>query len=300
MKLAAIDIGSNAIRLQIIRIIQEKEGVSFKKLEFIRFPLRLGKDAFSQAMIQPDTLVKFEKLMRTFKLMMELYEVDHYIATATSAMREAKNGKAIAQTIAKYFDLRIDIIAGDVEAEILSKGIIPYLDDRNYVHVDVGGGSTELNIYTQKTRRFSKSFKIGSVRELTQRKRANVFKEMEKWVSEHLSDVKQPIIGVGTGGNINKLFKLSNQQYNRSISLTELQALRAYVSEFSLEDRINILKMNPDRADVIIPASEIYINVLKIVGADQILVPGTGLKDGLIYHLYEQKVKQDLKEVNFV
>ena len=300
MLLAAIDIGSNAIRLQIIRGNENKGKVSFKKLEFIRFPLRLGKDAFTQKEIQKSTLEKFEKLMRTFKLMIDLYEVDHYFAVATSAMREAKNGKAIINSIATYFNLKIDIISGDLEAEILSKAIIPYLDDKNYIHIDVGGGSTELNFYVNKKRIKSRSFKVGSVRNLNEAKSKQLYKQITTWVNGVTKKFSGPIIGIGTGGNINKLFKLSNQKYNGSVSLTELKGMQAYVSQYSYDERIKFLNMNPDRADVILPASNIYIKILSIVGADQILVPGAGLKDGLLYSLYERSSKKSIKEVVFV
>lgn len=300
MKLAAIDIGSNAIRLQVIRVIKENERISFKKLEYLRFPLRLGKDAFTHGELRAESQDKFEKLMRTFKLLIELYEVDAYIATATSAMREAKNGKVVVQKIATYFDLKIDIISGKDEAEILSKAIIPYLDRKNCVHIDVGGGSTELNIYVNRKRVSSQSFKIGSVRTLSDKARKAAFEKIRNWIENEGPELKLPVLALGTGGNINKLFKLSHQQHNNSISLTELQGLRAYVSQFDYHQRINTLKMNPDRADVIIPASEIYIEVMKIIQADRILVPGVGLKDGLLYLLYEKTAKEDIKDVQFL
>lgn len=301
MKLAAIDIGSNAIRLQIIRVIRTKDIVSFKKLEFLRFPLRLGKDVFKDGEIGDKAQMKFEKLMRTFKLLIDLYEVDAYSAVATSAMREAKNGKKIAAKIGTYFDLKIDVISGKAEAEMLSKAIIPYLDNKNYIHIDVGGGSTELNLYKGKNKINSQSFKIGSVRNLNAAKRKAVFKDMEEWVGQKKNKIGAPIIAIGTGGNINKLFKLSRQRYNgSSISFTELNALRVYVNEFDYESRVNILKMNPDRADVIIPAAEIYAEVMKMTGADSIVVPGVGLKDGLLYSLFEQETKERIENIQFI
>lgn len=300
MKLAAIDIGSNAIRLQIIRVIRENNLVSFKKLEFLRFPLRLGKDVFKHGMIGKVTQDKFEKLMRTFKLLIDLYEVDAYAAVATSAMREAKNGKEIVNLVATYFDLKIDVISGKAEAEMLSKAIVPYLDDKNYIHIDVGGGSTELNLYQGKTIVNSQSFKIGSVRNLNTTNRKIIFKSMSTWLNRKGNAMKKPIIGIGTGGNINKLFKLSRQKYNGGISYTELSAIRVYIKEFDYQKRINILKMNPDRADVIIPAAEIYLEVMKLTGADQIMVPGVGLKDGLLYTLFENTIKENISDIQFL
>lgn len=300
MKLAAIDIGSNAIRLQIIRVIKENDIVSFKKLEYLRFPLRLGKDVFKDSEIRDSTQEKFKKLMHTFKLLIELYEVDAYSAVATSAMREAKNGKKIVAMISSSLGLKINVISGKAEAEMLSKAIIPYLDDKKYIHIDVGGGSTELNLYKGKNKVNSQSFKIGSVRKLSATKRKEVFKDMVSWMNQKKNKIGSPIIAIGTGGNINKLFKLSRQRYNGSISFTELNALRVYVKEFDVESRINILKMNPDRADVIIPAAEIYSQVMKMTGADSIVVPGVGLKDGLLYTLFEQKTKESIRNIQFL
>jgi len=300
MKLAAIDIGSNAIRLQIIRVIRENKLVSFKKLEYLRFPLRLGHDVFKNGAIGEVAEDKFEKLMKTFKLLIDLYEVDAYFAVATSAMREAKNGKKIIQNIATYFDLKINLISGKEEAEMLSKAIIPYLNEKNYIHIDVGGGSTELNLYKGKKKINSHSFKIGSVRQLKIAERKAIFKSMADWLKIKKNQIGSPIIALGTGGNINKLFKLSHQKYNRSISYTELNALKLYVNAFDYDKRVNQLKLNPDRADVIIPAAEIYLEVMRLTGADQIMVPGVGLKDGTLYALLEKTTGEQLGDIQFL
>jgi len=302
MILAAIDIGSNAIRLQIIRVIQEENMVSFKKLQYLRFPLRLGKDVFKNGIISEPTKIKFENLMRTYKLLINLYEADAYTAVATSAMREAENGLEIVTTIGTYFDLKINIISGKEEAEMLSKAIVPYLDNKNYIHIDVGGGSTELNLYRNKKKINSQSFKIGSVRTLTTTQRKNIFSDMKTWLNQEKNIIGTPIIAVGTGGNINKLFKLSHQKNsnNNSISLTELNALRVYVNEFDYEKRISILKLNPDRADVIVPAAEIYGKAMKLTGADSIIVPGVGLKDGLLYTLFEKTTNENIANIQFL
>lgn len=300
MILAAVDIGSNAIRLQVVRVIRENDLVSFKKLEYLRFPLRLGKDAFKNGKIEKATQVKFEKLMRTFRLLIELYETDAYMAVATSAMREAANGKELVNLFATYYNLKVDIISGRDEAEMLSKAIIPYLDERNYIHIDVGGGSTELNLYKNKVRVSSQSFKVGSVRKLSSKDRKEIFKAMSGWLKEHKSTLNETITAVGTGGNINKLLKLSRQKYNKGISLTELKALKAYVNEFDYDKRVNQLKMNPDRADVIVPAAEIYIEAMKLSGADQILVPGVGLKDGTLYALFEKTTGEHISNIEFL
>lgn len=300
MVLAAIDIGSNGIRLQIIRVLQHENMVSFKKLEYVRFPLRLGKDVFSEGTIQPKTYAKFKKLMHAYKLLIDLYEVKGYVATATSAMREASNGPDIAGKIAKAYDLDIEIIDGQKEAEILGKAIVPYLDEKTYVHIDVGGGSTELNVYVNKEKICSQSFKIGTVRQLREDDHKKVIRKMKSWIKKEIPRIKHPIIAVGTGGNINKIYKLSHQRFQHYLSFTELQGMRAYISEFDYEQRINSLKMNPDRADVILPAADIFIDVMKSFGADQVMVPRVGLKDGLLYTLYEKMTEEDIKEVQFV
>ncbi|MEM9823395.1 MAG: phosphatase [Bacteroidota bacterium] len=301
MKLAAIDIGSNAIRLQIVKVFEENDLVSFKKLEFLRFPLRLGHDVFKKGKITKQTIKRFAKLMQTFKLLIELYEVEAYHAVATSAMREAKNGKAIQQHIHEKIGLKIDIISGGQEASILNKAIIPYLEDRHdYIHIDVGGGSTELNLFSGKKIKVSQSFRIGSVRKLSTKAREKTLKNMKEWMKSAQPKKSQHIIGIGTGGNINKLYKLAQKADDLALSLAELKAIRAYVREFSYEERMSILKMNPDRADVIVPASEIYIQVLQNIKSDYILVPRVGLKDGLIYELYEQVSQKNLTQIEFL
>lgn len=297
MKLAAIDIGSNAIRLQIVKVYKEKNLVSFKRLQFLRFPLRLGRDVFAEGKISLATKEKFVKLMATFKNLIDLYEVEGYTAVATSAMREAKNGKAIREHIEKNTSLKIEIISGKKEAKILYKAIIPFLKKKPYIHIDVGGGSTELNIFYEKKLIKSKSFNIGSVRKLHKEERIETFKEMKSWITEINVINQKNLTTIGTGGNINKLFKIANKEKGNTLPFTELKALRAYVNEYSFNERISQLKMNPDRADVIIPASEIYIKVMNFVNSDRIMVPQVGLKDGLIYELYEKISDRDLAEV---
>jgi exopolyphosphatase / guanosine-5'-triphosphate,3'-diphosphate pyrophosphatase len=300
MKLAAIDIGSNAIRLQIVKVYEGEELVSFKKLEYLRFPLRLGEDVFRIGKISLKTKDKFIKLMTSFKLLIDLYEVQGYSAVATSAMRESTNGLEIKKEIAQIAGLNIDIISGEKEASILNKAIIPYLDKGQYIHIDVGGGSTELNLFEGKQLIESQSFRIGSVRKLSREDRSNTFKQMKDWISQSKKIKYSNVMGIGTGGNISKLYGLANKANNLTISLVELKALRAYVNEFSFVERMSILKMNPDRADVIIPAAEIYIKVLQAIGSDHILVPKVGLKDGLVYELYEQISNRNLAHIEFI
>ncbi|MBC3758729.1 phosphatase [Hyunsoonleella sp. SJ7] len=300
MKLASVDIGSNAIRLQVVRVYEDQDLVSFKNLQLLRFPLRLGHDVFSKGEISPATREKFIKLMSTFKHLIDLYEVEGYYAVATSAMREATNGDEIQQTINNSVGLKIDIIPGKKEASILNKAILHTLSDKKYVHIDVGGGSTELNLIENGQLIENQSFRIGSVRQLSADERAEVFNSIREWLRATPFYKSKNIIGIGTGGNINRLYKLANKASNMAISYAELKALRAYVKEFSYEERMSILKMNPDRADVIIPASEIYLRVMKEMGSDQILVPKVGLKDGLVYELYEQNTQRNLNKIEYL
>jgi exopolyphosphatase/guanosine-5'-triphosphate,3'-diphosphate pyrophosphatase len=300
MKLAVIDIGSNAIRLQIVRAFVNDQLVSFKKLEYLRFPLRLGHDVFKKGRISVPVLDKLAKLMQTFKLLIDLYEVEGYSAVATSAMREAENGEEISDFIFNQIGLQINVISGDEEGKILNKAIIPTLQDSNYIHIDVGGGSTELNIFDGRKLLEGRSFKMGSVRQLTKTQQRDTLNEIKEWIKRFKFDASESVIGIGTGGNINKIFNLKYRPTGNQISLAEFKALRAYLNAFSLDDKMSILKMNPDRADVIIPAADIYIRVMEYMGSDQIVVPKVGLKDGLVYELYERLSQKSLTEIEFL
>ena len=286
MKLAAIDIGSNAIRLQIVKISELKGNVQLKKLDYTRFPLRLGKDVFRFGKIQPQTEAKFVKLMSIFQSFFDLHEVDDYLVCATSAMRESENGEEIVKRVYHHCGLKINIIDGDKEAELISKAIYRFLENKNYIHIDVGGGSTELNIYQNKEKIATKSFKIGTIRNLSEKDLNNAFENASEWLERKLTKIKGKIIAVGTGGNINKTIDLSGEKCKMEMSLEKLKSTRDYIKKFSYEDRVKTLKLNPDRADVIIPASDIYIKMMEFAQADKILVPNVGLKDGVISHLY--------------
>ncbi len=296
MKLAAIDIGSNAIRLQVTTTIHTKGQLNFKKLEYVRFPLRLGQDVFNTGSISPAKKSKFKKLMRAFKLLIDLYEVDDYMACATSAMRESANGRDIIREVEEDIKLKIKIIDGANEAQIINNAISSFLDrKKNYLHIDVGGGSTELTLLKGGKKVNSKSFKIGSVRRLGHHDSPIIWNNMKKWVSSIMAK-EDKIIAVGTGGNINKLFELAGKSAGDKLTISKLKEVQTFVSDMSIDDRINELQLNPDRADVIIPASEIYISVMEWASAKNILVPNVGLKDGMMQHLYEKnKNKEKVK-----
>ncbi|MCH7400503.1 Ppx/GppA phosphatase family protein [Belliella kenyensis] len=288
MKLAAVDIGSNAIRLQITNVTQYEGIINFKKLEYLRFPLRLGMDVFHVQKISEKNRRKFVKLMKAFKLLIDLYEVDDYMVCATSAMRESTNGKEIVEEVKQDVGLKIQIIDGNREAELINLALWSYIDEKPYLHIDVGGGSTELNIYNKQQKIASKSFKIGSVRALDDNIPLAVWKSMNKFISDHISK-KDKITCIGTGGNINKIFELSNPSKNkRYISIEKITEIKTYLESFSYDDRVNKLNLNPDRADVIIPASKIYLAAMSAAASKRMIVPDVGLKDGLMNVLYER------------
>ena len=297
MKLAAIDIGSNAIRFQVSTVLDSSPTLLFKKLEYVRFPLRLGHDVFSTGRISDKSVGKFKKLMTAFKLLVDLYEVDDYMFCATSAMRESENGVALAQQVASELGVIIHIIDGNREAELINRAIHSFLTEKTYLHIDVGGGSTELNLYVKGKKIKTRSFKIGSVRVLERNDSPAMWEDMEHWVKEHIKKSFGKVTAVGTGGNISKVFELAKMKPGKTISLQKVKDIREMIEGFSLEERIYKLQMNPDRADVIIPASGIYIKVMEWANASSILVPEVGLKDGIMMYLYEKNVSQ--KKIEF-
>ena len=287
MKLAAIDIGSNAIRFQVTNVLEHnKRHPIFKKLEYVRFPLRLGHDVFTKGCISEEKRAKFIKLMHTFKLLLELYEVDNYKACATSAMRESSNGKEIIEEVRKTLGLKIELISGEKEANLINSAINEFLKDETYLHIDVGGGSTELNLYVDSEKVATKSFKIGSVRRLEHSDTPEAWHEMENWVLRNIKKKHGKVTAIGTGGNINKIYDLAQRKIGKTISLKKVMSIAKMIKGYNIEERQSYLQLNPDRADVIVPASEIYISVMKWAGATNILVPDVGLKDGLLYDMY--------------
>jgi exopolyphosphatase/guanosine-5'-triphosphate,3'-diphosphate pyrophosphatase len=297
LKLAAIDIGSNAIRLQISTILESGKKVLFKKLEYVRFPLRLGHDVFSTNSISEKSIAKFKKLMKTYKLLLELYEVDDYMFCATSAMRESDNGEQIAKEVKEELGVEINIIDGHLEAELINKAIASYLHKDTYIHIDVGGGSTELNLFVKGKKIKTRSFKIGSVRVLEHHDSPIMWSDMEKWVKDNLKKEYGKVTAVGTGGNISKIFELAQKKPGQVISIRKVREVKQMIERLSIEQRIYKLQMNPDRADVIVPASNIYVKVMEWSKAQSILVPDVGLKDGILLHLLEKNVTQ--KKIEF-
>jgi exopolyphosphatase/guanosine-5'-triphosphate,3'-diphosphate pyrophosphatase len=292
LKLAAIDIGSNAIRFQVSTALDNSPVLLFKKLEYIRFPLRLGHDVFSTGRISTKSVEKFKKLMRAFKLLVELYEVTDYMFCATSAMRESENGTELTNEILEELGITIHIIDGNREAELINRAISSFLTEKTYLHIDVGGGSTELNLYTAGKKIKTRSFKIGSVRVLEGNDSPVIWEDMERWVKENVKKSFGKVTAVGTGGNISKIFELAKQRPGKTLSLKKVKEIRDMIDSYSLEERIYRLQMNPDRADVIIPAAGIYTKVMEWAHATSILVPEVGLKDGIMLYLYDKNTQQ--------
>ena len=241
--------------------------------------------------------MKFKKLMKAFRLLIELYEVDDYMFCATSAMRESENGAELAAAVREEIGVDINIIDGNREAEFINRAISSFLSDKSYLHIDVGGGSTELNLYVKGKKIKTRSFKIGSVRVLEHTDSPVMWQHMESWVRENIKKSYGRIIAVGTGGNISKIFELALSRPGKTISIKKVKEIRDLIDQYSIEDRIYKLQMNPDRADVIIPASNIYLKVMEWARATSILVPDVGLKDGIIFHLYEKNTLQ--KKIEF-
>ncbi|EON78993.1 Exopolyphosphatase [Lunatimonas lonarensis] len=293
MKLAAVDIGSNAIRLQITTVTSFQGTYGLKKLEYLRFPLRLGKDVFLHQAISEASRRKFVRLMGVFKELMELYEVDHYMVCATSAMRESVNGVEIAKEVAETVGLHIEIIDGEREAELIDKALWSSIDAKTYLHIDVGGGSTELNIYKRSKKIGSRSFKIGSVRTLDEEHvPLSIWREMEEFIASNLNR-ESSVTCIGTGGNINKIMELSNPRKNkRYLDKHTIKLVQERLISYSYEERMHILNLNADRADVIVPASKIYLAAMDAARSSRMIVPDVGLKDGLMNLLFEKVLQE--------
>lgn len=293
-KYAAIDIGSNAIRLLISNVIIQKDKVpQFKKSSLVRVPIRLGADAFVSGTISPENVNRMVDAMEAFKLLMKVNGVEKHKACATSAMREASNGAEIVKKVKNKTGIEIDVIDGKKEAAIIFSTDLSELieSDQSYLYVDVGGGSTEFTIFSKGRIINSKSFKMGTVRLMNNPKSENklIFKEVQNWIESNTKNIKK-ISLIGSGGNINKIFKMSGRTLGKPISYIYLNAQYQFLKKMSYRDRISELSLNPDRADVIIPATKIYLSAMKWSGARKVFVPKIGLSDGIIKSLYQNKL----------
>ncbi len=293
MRYAAIDIGSNAIRLLIASVLNNDGKISFKKTSLIRVPLRLGDNAFIDQRISETKSEELIKAMVAFKNLMDVYHVEDYMACATSALREAENGPDLVKRIKEEVGLNLEIVQGQKEANIIYSSHIDqnFDHDKNYLYIDVGGGSTELSIFSQGKPVASKSFNLGTIRILDQQDKPETWEDLKHWIKTETKSYKN-LIGIGTGGNINKLFKLAEQKEGTSLSFLKLKAQFEHLNAHSLKERIFKLGLNQDRADVIIPACHIFLTVMKVGAIRQIHVPKVGMVDGIINLLIEKNFKR--------
>ena len=291
-KYAAIDIGSNAMRLLIANIVeQDGKETQFNKNSLVRVPIRLGQDSFMIGEISNDNIERMVDAMNAFRLLMKVHKVEKYMAFATSAMREANNANEVIDIIKKKSDIKIEIIDGEKEAAIIASTDLHYLlkTDKTYLYVDVGGGSTEFSLFSNGKIVVSKSFKAGTVRLLNELVRESVWNEMEQWITENTKHYDEVTL-IGSGGNINKIFKMSGKMQDKPLSFIYLNSQYAFLNSLTYEERITELGLNPDRADVIVLATQIYLNAMKWSGARNIYVPKIGLSDGIVKAMYYGKI----------
>lgn len=291
-KYAAIDIGSNAMRLLISNVVeQDGKEPQFNKSSLVRVPIRLGQDAFTVGEISEENIDRMVDAMKAFNLLMKVHKVERYMAFATSAMREAYNAKEVVALIKKKADIKIEIIDGKKEAAIIASTDLHHLlkTDETYLFVDVGGGSTEFTLFSDGKLINSRSFKAGTVRLLNNMVHDVVWDEIEKWIKTNTADYDEVTL-IGSGGNINKLFKMSGKQQEKPLSYIYINSQYAFLNSLTYEQRIAELGLNSDRADVIIHAARIYLNAMKWSGARQIYVPKIGLSDGIVKAMYYGKI----------
>lgn len=292
MKLAAIDIGTNACRLLISEVVAP--GTDFpiiNKLNLVRVPLRLGFDVFETGEISKEKKGMLYQSMKAYAHLMRAYGVDRHIAVATSAMRDAKNKKEIIQKVFMETGIHIDVISGEFEASLIYEShFAENLDtEHNYLYIDVGGGSTEVTLISQKKPVFKRSFNIGTIRILKDQVKEKDWEEMKEILKDEIKNYKN-LTAIGTGGNINKVFSMSKKKDGKPLELELLKEFYKELSELPLQERKKAFSLREDRADVIVPALTIYIQVMKWASIEEIIVPKIGLVDGLIQHLYATSV----------
>ncbi|WP_286130519.1 phosphatase [Solirubrum puertoriconensis] len=297
LKLAAIDIGSNAVRCQISAVLEFGGNYRLKRVEYVRYPLRLGEDVFATGRISPAKEEKFVKFLHALKLLMEVHDVAHYLICSTSAMRSAENGQAIAERMKRELGIEVQIIDGQAEAAYVNRVIMQLLEDkRHYLHIDVGGGSTEFNLYSDRRKVASQSFEVGSIRRLQNdgqpgAKLQDTWQQMETWVKENARRY-HVTRAIGTGGNINKIYALAQLPPEQPIQRKRIAGILDHLRSLSMDERVNLLMLNPDRADVIVPAGQIYLSAMEWSGAKDMLVPDIGLKDGMLQALFEDHFEE--------
>jgi len=292
MKFAAIDIGSNAVRLLFTHVHEIDGKPVFRKSSLFRLPIRLGEDVFKEKKISERNTLRLTKAMLAFRNLIEVHEVESYRACATSAMREAQNGEEVVEYILENAQVKIDIIGGQEEADIIyNTGIAEMLDAKNaYLYIDVGGGSTELSVFYNQEKINSFSFNIGTLRILNNTVTKAEWNDFKNWIKTNLKGFEN-VIGIGSGGNINKIRKLAKTKDGKSLSYRKMLEIDHFLKQYSYDDRVKVLGLNPDRADVIIPASKIFLTTMKTANINEIIVPQMGLSDGIVRKLYNDSLK---------
>ena len=289
MRIAAIDIGSNAARLLINEVTETKKGKpEFTKLNLLRIPLRLGMDVFTKGEIGPERKTMILDSMRIFSDLMKIYKVEHYRACATSAMRDAKNGPEIIKEVQESSGIDIEIISGDEEASLVFENHIAEGLDKNfaYLYIDVGGGSTELNFFENGKKKYEKSFNIGTIRLLNGLVKDDQWKEMKEEIRKNINS-NHPILAIGSGGNINKIFSMSKTKDGKPMSTAFLKKYYKEMNGLTVAERMTQFNLREDRADVLVPALEIYNSIMNWSDIDKIFVPKISVADGLINHIYD-------------
>ena len=289
MRIAAIDIGSNAARLLINEVTEPKKGKpEFMKLNLLRIPLRLGIDVFTSGKIGAEREEMVISSMKVFSDLMKIYKVEHYRACATSAMRDAKNGAEIIQAVKQTSGIDIEIISGDEEATLIYENhVAEGLDkDSAYLYIDVGGGSTELTFYENGEMKYERSFNIGTIRLLNHLVTDVHWKEMKEEIRKNINS-KKPVVAIGSGGNINKIFSMSKTKDGKPMSAAYLKKYYKEMNGLTVAERMSRYAIREDRADVLVPALEIFNNVMTWSDIDKIFVPKISVADGLIHSIYE-------------
>jgi len=289
MKLAAIDIGSNAVRLLLSRTFENGDQPYIKKESLVRMPIRLGEDVFGNGRISEEKTGALIKTMVAFKNLMEAYQAIDYMACATAAMREAENGAEVVRRVREVSGIDLEIIDGRREAEIVCLNRPLRIFDKNqvYMFIDVGGGSTEIIVFANNAPVRSQSFPIGGIRVLKDQVKKAQWTEMKKWLNL-ATGALQPLTAIGSGGNINKIFRMARKKEGEEISYKKIMSIQRFLKKHTYEERIKKLHLRPDRADVIVPAAQIYLSAMKWAKCTKMIVPMAGLSDGLIHIMYEK------------
>jgi exopolyphosphatase/guanosine-5'-triphosphate,3'-diphosphate pyrophosphatase len=289
MKYAAIDIGTNAARLLVGEVMSKDQSFFIKKISYTRIPLRLGEDVFESGKVSKNKIDDFLKTMKAFKLISEIFDVQEIRAVSTSAMREATNADKIIDSIKEETGIKLEIISGDEEASLIFSNFFTMELDLSvpFVVIDVGGGSTELSVFENGEKIASKSFNVGTLRILKGKSDASVWENIHDWILKYV-DLSSEHKIFGTGGNINKAHKMLGYSYDEPIGLVEMKELRDKLGRLTIDERINQFQMKPDRADVIVPALDIFSYILNEIGANSLMVPKVGLADGMIYEMYHR------------